>query len=269
MRGEPWVEFQNVEAWLSDKSIFQNLSLTLYKNESTAIIGPNGAGKSTLIKLIERSIYPVIKKDSRMLFYGKERVNLWKLRSLIGFVSNEIEDRIPNNSSSKDVIYSGFFGSNTLRKETILTNKQKDSANKIINDFNLVEFELVNYGCLSEGLKRRVLLARALVNNPQIIILDEPVCKLDLKSKYDLLSLLEKLSVSGTTLVQVTHNIDTVIKDTKRVVLIKRGVVIADGIPHECLNSDILSNLYETPLIVHRENGFWQVYPGTQIKYYK
>ena len=107
-----------------------------------------------------------------------------------------------------------------------------------------------------------MLIARALINQPQILILDEPTCNLDFRSKHKIYNLLDKLSMDKITLVQVTHNLDSVSKRTNRVILIKDGMLKEDSTPSKCLTSSKLSHLFDTPLSIINKNGFWQALPG-------
>ena len=91
----PWLDIQSVEAWIDGQRIVHNLSLKLWPGQSTVILGRNGAGKSTLVKLISRSLYPVVQPGSHLRLFGSETVNVWQLRQRLGIVNTELERRIP------------------------------------------------------------------------------------------------------------------------------------------------------------------------------
>ena len=93
--GSAWLDCQAIEAWIDGHRVVKDLSLRLLKGESTAVLGPNGAGKTTLVKLISRTLYPVVKPGSYWRLFGSETVNLWALRQRLGVVSTELEQRIP------------------------------------------------------------------------------------------------------------------------------------------------------------------------------
>ena len=257
----PWLELKNIEAWLENRIIFESLNITLNINENTAVIGPNGAGKSSLVKLIDRSIYPVVKKDSHIRLFGKERINLWDLRSNIGFLSTELEDRVYPEDKVIDVICSGFNGYFGRQIDLNPSNSQIDKAREVLNQLNLMKFSDMIFRHLSDGIRRKTLIGRAIVNEPKILVLDEPVCRLDLRSKHELLNTLDKRIKAGTTILNITHDITTILKTTDRVILLKKGKVFSDGTPEYCLTNEKLSNLYETPLIVSSMNGYWQIFP--------
>ncbi len=257
-----WLEMKNLDVMVEENLILSNINLSLYEGENTAILGPNGAGKSTLIKLIERTLYPIVKTNSFFKIYGDENINIWDLRQRIGYLSTEFESRISPYTIAQDVILSGFYGTNGSGKKKTLNQPQKRRVNKLVSNLGLKK-NIYNkpFGHLSDGQKRYILLARALVNQPKVLVLDEPTHRLDVKSKYLLLSLLKSLCNSGITLLQVTHNVETIINQNTRIVLLKDGKIIDDASPDKCLSSKNLSYLYETPLISNKTNGYWQIYP--------
>ncbi|MNF38945.1 putative ABC transporter ATP-binding protein YlmA [compost metagenome] len=112
--------------------VFDRLSLKVGYNERVAILGPNGAGKSTLLKLISREIYPVEQEGSYLKLFGSETVNLWDLRSKIGFVSHDLQEDYTPYTSALDVVISGFFGSIGTHERLQPTNEQVAKARALI-----------------------------------------------------------------------------------------------------------------------------------------
>ena len=108
-RSSPWLDLQSVEAWMDGHRVVHNLSLRLWLGESTAILGRNGAGKSSLVKLINRSLYPVVQPGSHLRLFGSETVNLWHLRQRLGVVNTELEHRIPAAMTGRELLQSAFF----------------------------------------------------------------------------------------------------------------------------------------------------------------
>ncbi len=255
----PWLEFCNVEAWSKDHKIFSSLNLKLYLNEQTVILGPNGSGKSSLIKLINRSLYPIVKENSSLKLFNSETINIMDIRSRVGFVSAEIEERIKPGTKAWEVIYSGYLGSIGLGICNIVDKDLKENTLKLMNFLNLESIKDMNFEYLSEGQKRYVIIARSLINNPEILIFDEPTIKLDIKAKYQLLNILNKLSEAGKTIVQVTHQIDTITKGSTRIIFLKKGCIIDDGPVNVMLTSEKLSKLYDLPLKLINSNTCWQI----------
>ncbi|MEG0969342.1 MAG: ATP-binding cassette domain-containing protein, partial [Pseudomonas sp.] len=104
------IEFNNVTAYQGETKVLDGFSLTLEQGERVAILGPNGAGKSTLLKLVNRELYPVDREGSSLKLFGNDRVNLWDLRSKIGFVSQDLQEGYTPHTTALQVVVSGFFG---------------------------------------------------------------------------------------------------------------------------------------------------------------
>jgi iron complex transport system ATP-binding protein len=115
---------------------------------------------------------------------------------------------------------------------------------------------------LSEGQQRRLLLARALVHEPEVLVLDEPTNGLDLRARHQLLGQLRQLARDGTTLLLVTHQMEAVIPEISRVLLLQQGQLVGDGPAEELLRSEPLSALFDTPLQVVERDGWRQVLPA-------
>jgi iron complex transport system ATP-binding protein len=118
------------------------------------------------------------------------------------------------------------------------------------------------FGQLSEGQQRRLLLARALVHDPEVLVLDEPTNGLDLRARHQLLASLRELVAGGTTLLLVTHQIEAIIPEVSRVLLLQQGKLVGDGAAPDLLAAGPLSALYETPLRLVEAEGWRQVLPG-------
>ena len=114
-----------------------------------------------------------------------------------------------------------------------------------------------------DGQRIRLLLARALVHDPQVLVLDELTTGLDLRAKHQLLLVLRQLSQAGTTLLLVTHQIESIIPEISRCLLLREGAVVADGPAAELLTDGPLSDLFETPLQVFSAAGYRQVLPAS------
>lgn len=259
---QPYLELESIEAWLGPRPVFHDLSLRLNLDEHTAVLGPNGSGKSSLIRLLTRQIYPVVKPGSRLRVFGSETVNLWQLRRRLGLVSMDLQTGTIGRVSAGDVVLSGFFGSNGLGRPQQPTAAQRQRAAELLEQLDLTPLAERPFNQLSQGQQRRALLGRALVHRPELLLLDEPLDGLDLKARHQLLATLRQLAASGTTLLLVTHQIEAVLPEIQRCVLLREGTVLADG-PSELLLSDApLSQLFETPLRVLEANGYRQVLPG-------
>ena len=117
MTTETWLDLRNVEAWLGDRPVLHKLNLQLKLRQSTTVLGPNGAGKSSLVKLIDRSLYPIVRPDAHLRLFGSETVNLWALRSRLGVVSSDMEQRLHPKTAVEEAVVSNFFGATRLGRD--------------------------------------------------------------------------------------------------------------------------------------------------------
>lgn len=262
MTMRPYLELEAVEAWLGPRPVFGNLNLCLHLGEHAVILGPNGAGKSALIKLLSRELYPVVKPGSALRLFGSTRVNLWELRSRIGLVSSDLQRRTAAVVPAAEVVLSGWFGSVGIGRSQQPNAAQRRRVADLMAELGLAELAERPYGQLSDGQQRRLLLARALVHAPEVLVLDEPTNGLDLRARHQLLTALRRLAGSGTTLLMVTHQLSAVIPEIERVLLLKQGQLVGDGPPDRLLTDAPLSALFDTPLRVVEAEGWRQVLPG-------
>jgi iron complex transport system ATP-binding protein len=256
------IELNQVSAFQQQTQVFNQVSLKIGCNERVAILGPNGAGKSTLLKLINREIYPVERAGSYLKLFGNETVNLWDLRSKIGFVSQDMQEDYTPYTSALDVVTSGFFGSMGTHAHLRPSEDQVALARTLMMQLCMDIDEQRMFQRLSTGQKRRLLLARALVHHPQALILDEPTSGLDMGASLGLLSLMRSFCGEGRAMIITTHHIDEIIPEIDRVILISHGQLIDDGPKSEILTSEKLSNLYQTNLQVSQNDGWYRCWHG-------
>lgn len=262
MSPAPYLELQAVEAWLGPRPVFRDLSLALHLGEHTVVLGPNGSGKSSLIRLLSRELYPVVKPGSALRIFGSATVNLWSLRARMGLVSADLQAAYGGGVPAEQVVLSGFFGSVGIGRSQVATPAQRRRVAALLAELGLERLAGRPFGQLSEGQRRRLLLARALVHRPELLVLDEPTNGLDLRARHQLLALLRQLARSGTTLLLVTHQIEAIIPEVRRCVLLREGAVVGDGPAAALLADEPLSSLFGTPLRVLEAGGWRQVLPA-------
>ena len=137
MTTETWLDLRNVEAWLGHRPVLHKLNLQLKLRQSTTVLGPNGAGKSSLVKLIDRSLYPIVRPDAHLRLFGSETVNLWALRSRLGVVSSELEQRLHPKTAVEEVVVSSFFGATRLGRDQEPSVKQWEQARDLLDQLHL------------------------------------------------------------------------------------------------------------------------------------
>ena len=262
MTSPAYLELQDVDLWLGPRLVFEGLSLSLHSGEHTVVLGPNGSGKSSLITLLSRELYPVVKPGSWLKVFGSTSVNLWDLRRRIGLVSSDLQRLHPPQVSAADVVLSGLFGSIGIGRSQQPTAAQRQRAAALLERLQLADLADRPFGQLSEGQQRRLLLARALVHEPEVLVLDEPTNGLDLRARHQLLASLRALVAGGTTLLLVTHQIEAIIPEVSRVLLLRQGQLVGDGPADALLAAGPLSALFDTPLRLVQDGGWRQVLPG-------
>ena len=260
MRNNCWLDAKNTTAYKQNYKVIKNLSIKLFYNERIIILGPNGSGKSSIIDLINRNIYPLVKKDSYFRIFNEELIDIWKVRKYISTVNNEIKFRINKDLKVKDILLSGLYGRfckiNNPKKEDLIKVKE------LINKMFLNDIADKKFGYLSDGERQISIIARAIINNPKVLILDEPSINLDLKSRFFLIEKIKNLSKLGISILCITHDISLITKDYNRLIFLKDREIIRDGEPRELMNRSNLNQLFDINIKLIENSYSWDVYRG-------
>ena len=256
-----WASFKNIDVCINQKKILSDININLNYGENVVILGPNGSGKSTFLKVLNRSIYPIVSSHSSFKLFNKENINIWDLRKKVGFLFKEMEDRVKPCVNLYDLIASGFSGTFNSSSSQFLSVKEKEKIENLIKDWELKHIIDDKFQSLSDGQKRRALLARALVYQPNLLVLDEPFCNLDIKSNFILNKNLTNLIDKSVNILYVTHSLESILPTTNRVILIKNGKIINDGNPNQIMKSKILSDLFQISIDLTYEEGYWRGIP--------
>lgn len=256
------LEVQNVTAYRGETRVFDGLSLEIEHGSNTVILGPNGAGKSTLLQLLTRELYPVQKENSYLRLFGRKRWNIQELRGRLGIVSHDLQTRYLGRARGIDVILSGIYSSMDVYRYQEFTDVDRMRADAIMNQLEISELRDRKFSNLSTGQQRRFLLGRALVNDPDVLILDEPTNSLDLTATFRYLATIRDLIQRGRTIILATHHIDEVPPEIDRAVLLKDGAVVGDGSKEDVLTDENLSDLFDTPVQLVHVNGYYQAVPA-------
>jgi iron complex transport system ATP-binding protein len=259
---DPILEIQDVTAWRGDTRVFDGLTLAVERGSHAAILGPNGAGKSTLLKLLSREIYPERREGSFLRIFGRERWNVWELRSHLGIVSHDMQPRFPKSATGRDVILSGFHSSLGVWAHHRFSQDDRKRAEQVMGRLGIEELAGRRYTAMSTGERGRFLLGRALVHEPEVLVLDEPTSGLDPRACFEYIDTMRALIRGGTTVLLVTHHIHEIPPEVERVILLREGRVVGDAPKRELLTSARLTELFGTPMRVLEEEGFFQVVPA-------
>jgi iron complex transport system ATP-binding protein len=244
--------------------VLDRISLSVQEGEHTAILGPNGAGKSSLIRLIAHLDYPLAHDDGTppLLILGEELWNVFELRSLLGIVSTDLQNSIlcgtlPGRTRGLDAVLSGFFASYGVFGHHQVTPAMRAKAHQALELMEATHLADTFIEAMSTGEVRRIMIARALVPDPRALLLDEPTTGLDLMVMHRFLDTLRNLARHGKTIILVTHHIEEIFPEIHRVILLNHGRVLLDGRKPDVLTSRHLSIMFEGPVTVRQNNGYY------------
>lgn len=246
--------------------VLHGLSLRIAQGQHTALLGPNGCGKSTFIKLITRELYPLALGDGEAAIrvLGQSRWQVDRLRSQLGIVSGDLGSRLADmpGLTVAQAVLSGFFASCVVPSFREVSAEMHERVDHTLHVTGASGLRERPYAELSAGESRRVLIARALVNRPRALLLDEPSTGLDVVARQQLLDTMRALAREGTTLVLVTHHIEEVIPEIERVLLLRAGRVLADGHRDVLLREGPLSETFGGPVGVVEHAGQLTAHAG-------
>lgn len=256
----PLIEFKNISLVRGERLCLKNINLVINQGQSLAILGPNGAGKSSLIKTITRELYPIFDpQNSSLRILGRENWDVFALRSQLGIVSAEVLNK-NISQTCKEAVLSGYFGSPYLHDAGLVSTEMENYANEVMHLLEIDKLAERLTDEISSGETRRVVIARALVNKPQSLLLDEPTTNLDMKSAHQLRKLLSKIAGLGTQIILVTHNLSDIIPEINRVVMLKDGIIFRDGVKTEILTEANFAELFGFEVNLLSKDGFYHIY---------
>jgi iron complex transport system ATP-binding protein len=255
----PLLAFEHVTVQRNGRVALNDVTLAIGAGEHVAIVGPNGSGKSTLIKTITRELYPVAGPDCAVRLLGRERWHVDELRAHMGVVSNELMATCTRELTGRDVVLSGFFSSIGLWPHQAITPAMEATAAAILARLEVPHLATRFVNEMSSGEAKRILIGRALVHDPETLLLDEPSNSLDLHAQRELREQFRKLAQHGIGLLLVTHHLPDIVPEIDRVLLLKDGRVFRDGSKHDVLTSETLGELFNLRVEVVRQDGYFHL----------
>ena len=249
-------------------SALDSVTLTIHSGEHTAIVGPNGSGKTTLINLLTRDEWAVARPGATppVRVFGSARWNVFDLRTRLGIVSADLHQKFADGNSAgaisgEDAVVSGFFGTRGVLRYVSVTEAQRRRAREALERVEAAHLASKRLDRMSTGEARRVLIARALVTDPQALVLDEPSTGLDVVARHRFLESLARIADAGTTVVLVTHHVEEIIPAIERVVLLDRGRIAAVGAKPSVLTAARLSAVYGASIELRQRDGYYYTEP--------
>ena len=244
----------------AERPALDQVSLRIEVGEHVCILGPNGCGKSTLIKTITRECYPVAREGSSISILGRERWNIFELRSLLGIVSPDLLASCTTDATGRDVVLSGFFSSTRIFPHHHPDPEHLARAEATLARLGIAHLADRAVRQMSSGEAKRTLIARALVHDPETLLFDEPSNALDIAAQFQLRDTMRELAQSGLGILLVTHHVSEIIPEIARLVLLREGRIMADGAKQEILTAGHLSSLFGVPVRLVEQDSYFHLY---------
>jgi iron complex transport system ATP-binding protein len=238
-------------------ALLRSVDWTVNENERWVIVGPNGAGKTTLLQVAATTLYPT---DGAVAILGERlgRTDVFDLRPRIGFTSAAVAEKVPAGEKVIDLVLTASYAILGRWKEEY-DSTDLTRAVELLDALGCASLIRRRFATLSEGERKRVLIARALMPDPELLLLDEPAAGLDLGGREDLIARLGRLAENpaAPTMVLVTHHVEEVPEGFTHAMLLRRGSVVAAGKVDEVFTTEHLSRCFGLPLGIERQNGRW------------
>ena len=249
------LELHQVSVRRADKIILGPIDFAISPGERWVVLGPNGAGKSTLLQILATRIFPT---HGRVIVLDKEmgKVDLWELRNRIGICGTLISEDIPYEEIVRDVVLTAAYAVLGRWNEAYdLWDESRAVA--LLTTFGVRDLADRAYGTLSDGEKKRVQISRALMADPELLLLDEPTAGLDLGGREDLLKRFSDFAADplAPASILVTHHIEEIPAGTTHALILKDGKVAVSGPITQVITSEHMSAVFDLPMEVRHE-GF-------------
>jgi iron complex transport system ATP-binding protein len=237
--------------------LLRDITWTVHADERWVIIGPNGAGKTTLLQVAAAQLYPT-EGTARILGERLGSSDVFELRPRIGLASAALADRVPPQEKVIDLVLTAAYAIVGRWKEEY-DSTDVTRAVELLDALGCAHLIRRRFGTLSEGERKRVQIARALMPDPELLFLDEPAAGLDLGGREDLVRRIARLATDGTapTMVIVTHHVEEVPAGFTHAMLMRRGSVLAAGRLERVFTEENLSKFFGVPLAIEHRNGRW------------
>src|SRR3977135_3440793 len=208
----------HVTVMRGERAALQDINLEIASGEHVCILGPNGCGKSTLIKTITRECYPLAREGSSISILGRERWDIFELRSRLGIVSPDLLGACTTDATGRDVVLSGFFSSTRIFPHQHPDQAQLALADRALERMGVAHLAGRAVAHMSSGEAKRTLIARALVHDPRALLFDEPSNALDIGAQIQLRETMRQLATGGMGILLVTHHVSEIIPEIEKVV---------------------------------------------------
>ena len=251
------LRFLDVDVVRGGAAIVSGVSWDVAEGERWVVLGPNGAGKTTLLALAATLIHPT-RGSVEVLDERLGRTDVFELRPRIGLASAALAERIPPDERVSDVVVTAAYAV-TGRWRERYEGGDVGRARHLLDQLGVNHLASRTFGTLSEGERKRVQVARALMTDPELLLLDEPAAGLDLGGREDLVRRLGEIALDedSPTTVLVTHHVEEIPVGFSHAMLLRAGAVVASGPIEQVLTADLLGATFGLALTVEHRDGRW------------
>ena len=249
------LEFTDVVVRREGRDIIDHVTWQVDDDQRWVILGPNGAGKTTLLQLADTLMHPT---SGAVTVLGETlgRTDVFELRPRIGFASSAMAKRVPRDETVVNTVLTAAY-SVLGRWNENYEDIDERRALRVLGDWRLDHLADRTFGTLSDGEQKRVQIARAVMTDPELLLLDEPTASLDLGSREELLALLSGYASSPTTpaMLMVTHHVEEIPVGFTHVLLMREGRIVAAGPIAETLTAETLTETFGMPIVLSSDEG--------------
>jgi iron complex transport system ATP-binding protein len=240
--------------------LLRNIDWTAHEDERWVLIGPNGAGKTTLLQVAATTLFPT---EGTVEVLGERlgEVDVFDLRPRIGIASAALAEKVPPGEKVIDLVLTASYAVLGRWKEEY-ESSDVTRAVELLDALGCAHLIRRRFSTLSEGERKRVQIARAMMPDPEMLLLDEPAAGLDLGGREDLLRRLATLAANpkAPMMVLVTHHVEEVPDGFTHAMLLRRGAVLTAGPVEETFTAKNLSRCFGVPLEIERRDGRWRAW---------
>jgi iron complex transport system ATP-binding protein len=249
------VAMREVTVRRGDAVLLDDVTWQVELDERWVVLGPNGAGKTTLLRLAGAELHPT-SGVVHVLGVRLGRADVFELRTRIGFCSASLNGRIPAGEKVRDLVMTAGYAV-VGRWHEAYDDTDAGRAEAVLAAFGVDTLADREFGTLSEGERKRVQIARAVMTDPELLLLDEPAAGLDLGSREDLVAALGVVAADpdAPALVLVTHHVEEIPPGFTHALLLREGAVVAQGLLEDVITADALSETFGQPLALDRPEG--------------
>ena len=251
------LHFSGVSVLREGATLLEDLDWTVAEGERWVVLGPNGAGKTTLLQLASANLHPS-RGEATVLGETLGAVDVFELRPRIGLSSAALAERLPARESVRDVVLTASYAVVGRWRESY-EDLDSERADELLDALGVQHLATRRFGTLSEGERKRVQIARALMTDPELMLLDEPAAGLDLGGREDLVKRLGAIAddPDAPALVLVTHHVEEIPAGFTHVLLLRGGRVVAAGPLDTTLTAARLADTFGIPLELARSGPRW------------